>query len=135
MPYAFNPALNSFGDGMGVPVFVRPDCPPEDAASASAASKREKRGKAAAPGARPQFRSALEQVQLLRTFLVRHQDACLSCIWLLMSSGVFPCRMRGWSKLNGWVLMQVSYMTNNKLWSDEEAEHAQKFAPLRFLGL
>lgn len=32
--------------------------------------------------------------------------------------------------------MQVSYMTNNKLWSDEEAEHAaQKFAPLRFLGL
>ena len=34
------------------------------------------------------------------------------------------------------VIMQVSYMTNNKLWSDEEAEHAaQKFAPLRFLGL
>jgi hypothetical protein len=36
----------------------------------------------------------------------------------------------------GLVIMQVSYMTNNKLWSDEEAEHgAQKFAPLRFLGL
>ena len=32
--------------------------------------------------------------------------------------------------------LQVSYMTNNKLWSDEEAEQAaQKFAPLRFLGL
>ena len=62
MPYAFNPALTSFGDGMGVPIFVRPDCPPEDASSASAAPKKEKRSKAAGPNARPQFRSALEQV-------------------------------------------------------------------------
>ncbi|CAK0755690.1 hypothetical protein CVIRNUC_002394 [Coccomyxa viridis] len=91
VPYAFNPALTSFGDGMGVPIFVRPDCPPEDASSSAAAPKKEKRSKAAGPNARPQFRSALEQ---------------------------------------------VSYMTNNKLWSDEEAEQAaQKFAPLRFLGL
>lgn len=63
IPYAFNPALNSFGDGMGVPIFVRPDCPPEDAASASAAPKKEKRSKAGAQSGRPQFRSALEQVQ------------------------------------------------------------------------
>ena len=62
VPYAFNPALTSFGDGMGVPIFVRPDCPPEDSSSASAAPKKEKRTKAAGPNARPQFRSALEQV-------------------------------------------------------------------------
>ncbi len=66
VPYAFNPALNTFGDGMGVPVFVRPDCPPEDAGSASAAHKKEKRSKVAAQRARPQFRSALEQVCYLR---------------------------------------------------------------------
>ena len=64
VPYAFNPALNSFGDGMGVPIFVRPDCPPEEAFSANAAPKKEKRGKGGAQNARPQFRSALEQVWL-----------------------------------------------------------------------
>lgn len=64
VPYAFNPALTSFGDGMGVPIFVRPDCPPEDASSSAAAPKKEKRSKAAGPNARPQFRSALEQVCL-----------------------------------------------------------------------
>ena len=74
VPYAFNPALNSFGDGMGVPVFVRPDCPPEDAGSASAAPKKEKRSKAAAQSARPQFRSALEQVCCLRS----HTLSCCS---------------------------------------------------------
>ena len=32
--------------------------------------------------------------------------------------------------------MQVSYMTNSKLWSEEEsADAADKFRPLRFLGL
>ena len=50
---------------MGVPIFVRPDCPPEDASSASAAPKKEKRSKGGAQNARPQFRSALEQVWLL----------------------------------------------------------------------
>lgn len=93
VPYAFNPALNSFGDGMGVPVvpFVRPDCPPDAEEAASTPQRREKRGKADAQGARPQFRSALEQ---------------------------------------------VSYMTNTKLWSEEDSsEVAQKFRPLRFLGL
>ena len=33
------------------------------------------------------------------------------------------------------LVLQVSYMTNNKLWSDEEAEHGgQKFAPPALLG-
>jgi hypothetical protein len=94
VPYAFNPALNSFGDGMGVPVapFVRPDCPPDMEDMSSASQKKEKRSKASASqSGRPQFRSALEQ---------------------------------------------VSYMTNSKLWSEEDNEQAsRKFSPLRFLGL
>jgi hypothetical protein len=65
VPYAFNPALNSFGDGMGVPVasFVRPDCPPDVDVASQTPRKKEKRGKASSTQAsRPQFRSALEQV-------------------------------------------------------------------------
>jgi hypothetical protein len=64
VPFAFKPALNSFGDGMGVPAvpFVRPDCPPDADEAASAPARRERRAKAGAQGARPQFRSALEQV-------------------------------------------------------------------------
>lgn len=32
--------------------------------------------------------------------------------------------------------VQVSYMTNSKLWSEEDTEQTpQKFHPLRFLGL
>ena len=65
VPYAFNPALNSFGDGMGVPIFMRPDCPPEDSASTSAAPKSQKMSKVGVQNARPQFRSALEQVWLI----------------------------------------------------------------------
>ena len=68
VPYAFNPALNSFGDGMGVPVapFVRPDCPPDMEDVSAASTKKEKRSKAAASqSGRPQFRSALEQVHFL----------------------------------------------------------------------
>ncbi|BDA40903.1 hypothetical protein COCOBI_01-5570 [Coccomyxa sp. Obi] len=93
VPYAFNPALDSFGDGMGVPMasFVRPDCPPDAEDVGAAPQKKEKRGKAAPQTSPPQFRSALEQ---------------------------------------------VSYMTNSKLWSEDDAEQAgQKFHPLRFLGL
>ncbi len=78
VPYAFNPALNSFGDGMGVPIFVRPDCPPEDASSASAAPKKEKRSKAGAQGARPQFRSALEQVWIVIAYLAAALPCSLS---------------------------------------------------------
>lgn len=92
VPFAFNPALDSFGDGMGVPMasFVRPDCPPDAEDVSAVSQKKEKRGKAAPQGSRPQFRSALEQ---------------------------------------------VSYMTNNKLWSEDEEQAGQKFHPLRFLGL
>lgn len=64
VPFAFNPALDSFGDGMGVPMasFVRPDCPPDAEDVSAAPQKKEKRAKAAPQGGRPQFRSALEQV-------------------------------------------------------------------------
>lgn len=70
VPYAFNPALDSFGDGMGVPMasFVRPDCPPDAEDISAAPQKKEKRGKAVPQGARPQFRSALEQVQSQHLF-------------------------------------------------------------------
>src|SRR5689334_5026873 len=49
VPYAFNPALDSFGDGMGVPMasFVRPDCPPDAEDVSAGPQRKEKRGKAA----------------------------------------------------------------------------------------
>ena len=93
VPYAFNPALNSFGDGMGVPIFVRPDCPPEDASSASAAPKKEKRSKAGAQGARPQFRSALEQVWLT-VYSAAAPPSCL-CLSVCPSVSIFAGQLYG----------------------------------------
>ena len=80
VPYAFNPALDSFGDGMGVPMtsFVRPDCPPDAEDVSTAPQKKEKRAKAASQGARPQFRSALEQVAALSSTFYLLFTAALS---------------------------------------------------------
>ena len=65
VPFAFNPAISSFGDGMGVPVapFVRPDCPPDAEDAAGSSQRQQRRPKAEGQRARPQFRSALEQVR------------------------------------------------------------------------
>lgn len=76
MPYAFNPALDSFGDGMGVPMaaFVRPDCPPDTEDNGTAPQKKEKRSKAASQTSPPQFRSALEQVSYMTNSKLWSED-------------------------------------------------------------
>lgn len=158
VPYAFNPALDSFGDGMGVPMasFVRPDCPPDAEDVGAAPQKKEKRGKAAPQTSRPQFRSALEQVPFSYTqltlpeHLTMHYTSQLLSVACAASTIVVFCYTS-----HGCVLVtnlceclvqhgrnpvplsvQVSYMTNSKLWSEDDAEQAgQKFHPLRFLGL